>query len=183
MDGDIDIAIVYTEPRVTDAIHDLLWMVRSTILCSPQAAADGRRSDPAKFIAACDLLHVKLENRPRHLFWEMLVRSIGRPDLAVDRGLVFDTPQLAAQYAMLGDGLVLADPLLFAEEIKAGRLVQPFDIWLDEGFGYYLTTHPEDLSNEAVALFRSWLIARFSADKARESENAAAEAPRLRPTK
>jgi len=57
------------------------------------------------------------------------------------------------------------------------------DISLDEGYGYYLTTHPEDLSNEAVALFRSWLIARFSADKARESESAATEAPGLRAAK
>src|SRR6202044_3840936 len=131
--------------------------------------------------AACDLLHVKLENRPRHLFWEMFVRSIGRPDLSVDRGMVFDTWQLAVQYAYLGDGLALTDPLLFAEDIQAGRLVQPFDIWLDEGFGYYLTTHPEDLSNEAVALFRSWLIARFAREKARGSEPAAAaEAPRLK---
>ncbi len=111
MDGDIDIAIVYTEPRVTDAIHDLLWMVRATILCSPKLLQTIDRSDPAKFIASCDLLHVKFEDRPRHFFWEMLARSIGRPDLAVDRGLVFDTPQLAAQYAMLGDGLALADPL------------------------------------------------------------------------
>ena len=53
---------------------------------------------------------------------------------------------------MMGDGLALLDPLLFHEEIKAGRLVRPFDLWLDEGYGYYLTTHPEDLSNEAVAL-------------------------------
>ena len=67
---------------------------------------------------------------------------------------------------MIGDGLALVDPLLFHEEIKAGRLVRPFDLWLDEGYGYYLTTHPEDLSNEAVALFRSWLIARFSAGPA-----------------
>jgi DNA-binding transcriptional LysR family regulator len=184
MDGDIDIAIVYTEPRVTDAIHDLLWMVRSTILCSPKLLQTVDRTDPARFIAACDLLHVKLEDRPRHFFWEMLARSIGRPDLAVDRGLVFDTSQLAAQYSMLGDGLVLADPLLFAEEIKAGRLVRPFDIWLDEGYGYYLTTHPEDLSNEAVALFRSWLIARFAADRARSGEEGAGvESPRLRAAK
>ena len=173
MDGDIDIAIVYTEPRVTDAIHDLLWMVRSTILCSPKLLQSVDRSDPAKFIAACDLLHVKLEDRPRHFFWEMLARSIGRPD----------TSQLAVQYSVLGDGLVLADPLLFAEEIKAGRLVRPFDIWLDEGYGYYLTTHPEDLSNEAVALFRSWLIARFSADAAAETEPPNPEALRLRAAK
>ena len=40
--------------------------------------------------------------------------------------------------------------------------MRPFDLWLDEGYGYYLTTHPEDLSNEAVSLFRSWSIARFA---------------------
>ena len=92
---------------------------------------------------------------------------------------------------MMGDGLALLDPLLFHEEIKAGRLVRPYDLWLDEGYGYYLTTHPEDLSNEAVALFRSWLIARFAAGatavrragtrRGRDAEAAAApaEPPKL----
>jgi DNA-binding transcriptional LysR family regulator len=166
VDGDVDIAIVYSEPRVTDAILDLLWMVRSTILCSPKLlqGLGVDRADPARLIASCDLLHVKVEDRPRHFFWEMLTRSLGRPDLPVDRGLVFDTAQLAVQYALSGDGLVLADPMLFQEEIRSGRLVRPFDIGIEEGYGYYLTTHPEDLNNEAVALFRSWLIARFSAE-------------------
>ena len=76
---------------------------------------------------------------------------------------------------MSGDGVALIDPRLFHEEIKAGRLVQPFDLWIDEGYGYYLTTHPEDLSNEAVALFRSWLIARFAAGKAAEPDASRAE--------
>jgi DNA-binding transcriptional LysR family regulator len=186
VDGDIDIAIVYSEPRVTDAIHDLLWMVRSTLLCSPKLLEGIDASDSGRLIAANDLLHLKIDGRPRHFFWEMFVRSIGRPDLAVDRGLVFDTQQLAAQYAMMGDGLALLDPLLFHEEIRAGRLVRPYDLWLDEGYGYYLTTHPEDLSNEAVALFRSWLIARFSAGASArppEPEAAPAEAPKLRAAK
>ena len=159
-------------------------MVRSTLVCSPKLLELIDASDPAKLIAASDLLHLKIDGRPRHFFWEMFVRSIGRPDLAVDRGLVFDTQQLAAQYAMSGDGLALLDPLLFHEEIKAGRLVRPFDLWLDEGYGYYLKiTHPEDLSNEAVALFRSWLIARFSAGRAAEGEAAASEPPKLRAAK
>ena len=186
MDGDIDIAIVYSEPRVTDAIHDLLWMVRSTILCSPQLLHSIERPDPARLIASCDLLHVKIEDRPRHFFWEMMARSLGRPDLSVDRGLVFDTAQLAVQYALSGEGLALADPELFHEEVAAGRLVRPFDISLDEGYGYYLTTHPEDLSNEAVALFRSWLIARFSAQPQAAPELVDApepELPRLRAAK
>jgi DNA-binding transcriptional LysR family regulator len=186
VDDDIDIAIVYSEPRVSDSILDLLWMVRSTILCSPKLIESNDHADPARFIAANDLLHVKVDGHPRHFFWEMLARAIGRPDLAVDRGLVFDTQQLAAQYAMLGDGLALADPLLFADEIAAGRLVRPFDIGLDEGYGYFLTTHPEDLSNEAVALFRSWLIARISGGAGEaplETDAAPPEPPRLRAAK
>jgi DNA-binding transcriptional LysR family regulator len=198
VDGDVDIAIIYSEPRVTDAILDLLWMVRSTILCSPKLVQTIDRSDPARVIAASDLLHVKVEDRPRHFFWEMLARSLGRPDLAVDRGLVFDTAQLAVQYALSGDGLVLADPQLFQEEVRSGRLVRPFDIALEEGYGYYLTTHPEDLNNEAVALFRSWLIARFAAETAAAaaasiappspsappaSEASEAERPKLRAAK
>jgi DNA-binding transcriptional LysR family regulator len=161
-------------------------MVRSTLLCSPKLLEEMDGSDPARLITASDLLHLKIDGRARHFFWEMFVRSIGRPDIAVDRGLVFDTQQLAAQYAMMGDGLALLDPLLFHEEIKAGRLVRPFDLWLDEGYGYYLTTHPEDLSNEAVALFRSWLIARFSGGapaRPPEPEPVAPEPPKLRAAK
>ena len=160
-DNEADIAVIYSEPRVSDTIFDLLWMVKLTILCSPRLIGAGKPEIGA-LIAANDLLHVKLDDRPRHYFWEMLSRAVNRPDLKTDRGLVFDTSQLAAQYAMSGEGLALVDPMLFRDEIAEGKLVRPFDISLDDGYGYYLSTHPEDLSNEAVALFRSWLIARFS---------------------
>ncbi len=56
---------------------------------------------------------------------------------------------------------MLVDTNLFSEEIRAGRLVRPFDVTLDDGYGYYLVTHPEGLSDTAIALFRSWLIDRF----------------------
>jgi DNA-binding transcriptional LysR family regulator len=162
IDGDVDIAIIYSEPRVTDAIHDLLWMVRLTILCSPEVVERTKAKTAAELLAANDLLHVKLDDRPRHYLWGLLTRSIGRPDLPVDRGLVFDTSQLAVQYAMSGEGLALVDPFVFPEEIASGRLVRPFDVSVDDGYGYYLTTQAEDLSNEPVALFRSWLIRRFA---------------------
>ena len=161
-DDEVDIAIVYSEPRVTDAIHDLLWTARSTILCSPALLDGYDRANPAKLLETNDLLHVTLGDRPKYHMWRSLARAIGRPELAVDRGLVFDSAPLAVQYALSGDGVALADPLLFEDDLKTGRLVRPFDIWVDEGHGYYLATHPEDLSGEAVALFRTWLIARFA---------------------
>jgi DNA-binding transcriptional LysR family regulator len=68
---------------------------------------------------------------------------------------------LAAQYALSGHGIALVDPNLFAEEIGAGRLVKPYGATLDTGYGHYLTTAPEGLSDTAIGLFRSWLIERF----------------------
>jgi DNA-binding transcriptional LysR family regulator len=79
----------------------------------------------------------------------------------VERGLVFDTAMLAVQYALSGEGVALVDTYLFGDHIRSGRLVKPFSNSLDDGFGYYLITHPEALSDTAVALFRSWLIERF----------------------
>ena len=131
------------------------------MLCSPTALAGGPADLPA-LVARQDPLHVRLGGRAHGHMWELMARAVGRPDLAVDRGLVFDTAQLAVQYALSGDGLALADPMLFRGDIAAGRLVAPFDVRLASGYGYYLVTAPEDL-DEAVGLFRSWLIRRFAA--------------------
>ena len=161
-DNEWDIGIIYSEPSVSDSIHDLLWMVRLTILCSPKLLEGADLSDIGAFVSKHDLLHVMLENRPRHYLWEIFMRQIGRADLAADRGVVFDTARLAVQYALSGEGICLVDPMLFSEEMASGKLVRPFDVSVPDGYGYYLTVHPELLNNEAVAFFRSWLIKRFA---------------------
>ncbi len=159
-DGEVAIAIVYSEPRVADAILDLLWMERLEVVCSPRLLADGA-SDLVSLIANRDLLHVRLGGRPHQHMWELMARAVGRPDLSLDRGIVFDTAQLAVQYALSGEGVALVDPMLFRDDLSAGRLVSPFETQVASGYGYYLVTAPEDL-DEAVALFRSWLIRRFA---------------------
>lgn len=160
-EGEVAIAIVYSEPKVTDAILDLLWMERLTVLCSPRLVAGGVPDLPT-LMAGQDLLHVRIGGRPHQYMWELMARAIGRPDLNVQHGLVFDTAQLAVQYALSGEGLALVDPMLFREDIAAQRLVAPYETRIASGYGYYLVTAPEDL-DEAVALFRSWIIRRFSA--------------------
>ena len=74
---------------------------------------------------------------------------------------MFDTAVLAVQYALSGEGVALVDNYLFSDYIRTGQLVRPFEQTLDDGYGYYLITHPEALSDTAIALFRSWLIGRF----------------------
>jgi DNA-binding transcriptional LysR family regulator len=156
---DVDAALIYAKPHVSERVANLLWMARVTPLCHPLVAARAG-AGLRDFLAANELLHTKVESESRHLLWQMLVRQAG-VDVEVERGLVFDTAALAAQYAMSGEGVALLDPRLFAAELQSGRLVAPFDITVESGFGYYLTVHPEDLADPAIARFRTWMIERF----------------------
>ena len=81
------------------------------------------------------------------------------------RGLSFDTAISAMQYAAAGGGLALADVDMFAGEIAKGELVAPFKEVFEDGFGYYLKFHAEDLADPVVAVFRNWMLARFSAQR------------------
>jgi DNA-binding transcriptional LysR family regulator len=159
--SDVDVAVVYSKPTVTDLVTDLLWPVRLSVLCHPEIAARHAGKSLGAFIEANEIVHVRIADLPRHHMWAQFVRQSGIGPVNFERGLVFDTAVLAVQYALSGAGIVLVDSNLFGEEIRAGRLVKPFEASLDDGFGYYLITHPEGLSDTAIALFRSWLIERF----------------------
>ena len=159
--GDVDVAVVYSKPTVTELVTDLLWPVRLSMLCHPSVAERHAGADLASFIAANELVHVRIADSPRHHCWTQFAKQAHLGNLSVERGLVFDTAVLAVQYALSGEGIALVDSYLFADYVRTGKLVKPFEVSLDDGYGYYLTTHPEALSDTAVALFRSWLIERF----------------------
>jgi DNA-binding transcriptional LysR family regulator len=159
--SDVDVAVVYSKPTVTDLVRDLLWPVRLSVLCHPQIAAKFAGQSLQQFVEGNELVHVRIADLPRHHLWAQYARQANLASVNIERGLVFDTAILAVQYALSGEGLILVDTNLFGEELRTGRLVRPFDVSLDEGYGYYLITHPEALGDTAIALFRSWLIERF----------------------
>ena len=107
---------------------------------------------------------MRVEGLPRRHFWSQFARQAGLQGLDVERGLVFDTEILTVQYVLSGSGIALVDLDLFRDHLAAGRLVQPYGATLSDGFGYYLVTDPEALSDTATALFRSWLIEQFGPD-------------------
>ncbi len=159
--SDVDVAVIYSKPIVTHMIADLLWPVRLSLLCHPSLAAKHAGKDLPTFLADNELIHVRLAELPRHHLWAQFLRQAGISSVNFERGLVFDTATLAVQYALSGEGVVLVDENLFSEEIRSGQLVKPHEGTLDDGYGYYLITHPETLGDTAIALFRSWLIERF----------------------
>ena len=89
--GDVDVAVVYSKPTVTDLVTDLLWPVRLSVLCHPNIAAAHRGKDLAAFIEANEIVHVRIADLPRHHVWTQFVRQEGLKGVNIERGLVFDT--------------------------------------------------------------------------------------------
>jgi LysR family glycine cleavage system transcriptional activator len=58
--------------------------------------------------------------------------------------------------------VALADLDMFARELASGELVAPFKTSFEDGYGYYLKFHAEDLADPVIATFRSWIISRFT---------------------
>ncbi len=163
---DVDAAVVFSRPAGGTHVSDLLWMVQVTPMCHPKVAERARAAaSPEAFLARAELLHVRLERKPRFLLWETFARQTGlQADVA--RGLAFDTSALAAQYALSGEGVALLDTRMFAREVAEGKLVAPFPLVAEDGYGYFLNIQPEDLADPAVAAFRGWIIQRFADSQA-----------------
>jgi len=159
--SDADVAVMYSKPQISSLVTDLLWPEKLGLLCHPDWAKKQAHHSLSEFIQQSELLHTRIEEYPRHYLWGEWLKQEQIPMALADRGLIFDTALLAVQYALSGEGVALVDLNLFKDEIASGKLVQPFPATMDAGFGYYLVTHPEALSDTAIAIFRQWLIEQF----------------------
>jgi DNA-binding transcriptional LysR family regulator len=158
--GEVDMAIVFDRPSVDEKVADLLWLVRVAPLCSPATAGEAAGKSLEAFLRGSELLHVKLEGEPRSLLWAAYA---DQQRLRIDTagGMAFDTAISAVHYAMVANGVVLADIDMFAGDIASGRLIMPYDRASADGFGYYLKTNVEDLTDPAIVALRDWIIRHF----------------------
>ena len=156
-----DVAVVYDRPGGSEAVRDLLWMVREIPACAPALARRATGMDLAGFLRATVLLHVKHPGEPPGLLWDAYASHQGIT-LPPARSLAFETAVLAIECALDGGGVALVDPDMFARELAEGLLVTPFPAVRESGFGYYLAVHPEDVTDPAVAALRTWVVQRLT---------------------
>jgi LysR family transcriptional regulator, regulator of gene expression of beta-lactamase len=132
------------------SVHALpLQLAPLAPLCTPELAATLAR--PA------DLRRCTLLRSYRTDDWPAWARAAGCDALHA-RGPQFDSSVLMVQAALLGSGVALAPPSMFARELAEGRLVQPFAVEVDMG-RYWLTRHLGREPSTALRAFTAWLQA------------------------
>jgi class 3 adenylate cyclase len=137
--------------------HRLL-PIEFTPLCSPQllARAGGLKTPT-------DLLRLPLFD-DREGWWQQWFALTGESDVKLTHSPSFQviTQAMLAQAVLAGHGVAVLMPFLFAPEIEAGRMVQPFDLVCRSELSYWLV-YPEEYEKLAkVRAFRDWLLASMS---------------------
>ncbi|MCJ8208005.1 transcriptional regulator GcvA [Pseudomonas sp. RGM2987] len=91
--------------------------------------------------------------------WNLWLDAAGQPqELAEGSRLTFDLAMMAVQAAIDGLGVCIGRSTYVDEDLKAGRLVAPFDLKLKSDLGFYLVTPLESANSTKVQAFRGWLI-------------------------
>jgi LysR family glycine cleavage system transcriptional activator len=91
--------------------------------------------------------------------WQVWLTAAGVKGIDSSRGVSFDSPLIAYQAAMDGLGVALGRQALVTPDLKAGRLVVPFDFKMATGdFAYYLVYPPEAIRRRKIKAFRDWIV-------------------------
>jgi LysR family glycine cleavage system transcriptional activator len=98
---------------------------------------------------------------PRDDWWPVWFAAAGlEPPAALSRpGVDVETQQIAAVLAVAGHGLALVHPSFVTEEVRSGKLIQPFPLMASTGFSYFLVYPRATRLSRKTRLFRDWILA------------------------
>ena len=151
--AEFDVAIRATEKIEPGLIGHALAKVEFAPMLTPQLVEQYQVREPA------DLFRVPwiTADDPWLAAWLQLagVTDVVVPDKPF---MSLGSQQLEAAAVLAGRGVAMMTPLFYADEIAAGRLVQPFSTVGWEGH-YYWFVYPEARRNwPKIKAFRDWII-------------------------
>ena len=131
-------------------------------VCSPKIIKKGK-----ELCDSCDLtdiqhytlLHSEYdESDPSWPGWAMWLATAGIEGIDTSHGIYFNQSDMLLEAAIEGQGIGLVAAPLAANDIAAGRLVQPFETSLPVRLSYHFVTSKQKARNAKVIAFREWIF-------------------------
>lgn len=134
-----------------------------TPMCSPDLLKGPNGIKRPEDLANHVLLHNhSMDYDSKAPTWESWLKAAGVLNVDASRGTHFNLPDHGLQGAIDGAGIVMGWRSLWAADVKAGRVVEPFDLILPLGSTFYLT-YPESYSlRPNISVLRNWLMRELS---------------------
>ncbi|MEZ2129273.1 MULTISPECIES: LysR substrate-binding domain-containing protein [unclassified Sinorhizobium] len=135
-------------PR-TEARH--LVDTKMVTVISPELLAKG-----SAFHRPEDLLQYVLLHEENRSLWNRWFTAAGVSGGGFDRGPIFADGSLVLQAALRGHGVAMVDALLAEQDIRNGRLIQPFETAIQHG-AYWLVSRDFRHLSEPAGKFARWV--------------------------
>ena len=139
--------------------RDLILTERLIVVCAPSLLTER----PLRELS--DLKrHTLLHDDPRDR-WVLWLRRHGISDVDPFRGPGFTQSSLVLQAAVEGQGVAIVGATLAADDLAAGRLVQPFADTVPTDYSYWLVAPEAAAERPKIKAFRDWLLAEAAAER------------------
>ena len=156
-EGECEVGIRCGIPPWPGLKSELLLPIHLSPLCTP-ALLEGRHpvNRPAD-LRRHKLIHADVAGHVRGEEWDIWLAAAGEHGLEGGKGLHFREPALALQAAADGLGVCMGYLEFVQEELRSGRLVQPFDLIVRHPFSYYLVTRKGRPPVDDARVFAAWI--------------------------
>ncbi|MDG4855518.1 MULTISPECIES: transcriptional regulator GcvA [unclassified Mesorhizobium] len=164
---DVDIGIRFGTGKYPGLCAHRLFENIIIPVCSPALLASGPPLKEPRDLFHHTLAHIEWSRQgvtwPN---WSMWMHAAGVEDFDDSRTLVFGSSADAAQAALDGNAVALADFAMVANDLSQGRLIRPFELGIKVAaeFAYFLV-YPEAMKDDArIVAFREWLLDEVTKD-------------------
>lgn len=142
-----------------------LFPIEYTPVCTPEFRDRNGLTQPS------DLLAVRRFGSPGWWRRWLMEAGVQNPEDGNQMGLVLGVQAMDVAVTLLGQGVAMVVPIFFAEELKSGRLVQPFQHVVQDGRSYFLVYPEARRRSRKIQLFRDWIIAEAEATRSAAEHN------------
>lgn len=151
---DVDIGIRYGRGQWSNLLAERLVSEDVMPVCAPSLLKGPNGLKKPADLRRFNLLHIG--SFPDD--WQVWLTAAGVKGVDASRGVSFDFALAAYQAAMDGLGVALGRNPLVEPDLKAGRLVVPFEFKRSSDFAYYLVYPPEAIRRRKIKAFRDWIV-------------------------
>jgi LysR family glycine cleavage system transcriptional activator len=163
---DVDLGIRYGSGDYTGLCADRLLDEAVFPVCSPALLEGEHPLLTPEDLRWHELLHVddavSTDFWPN---WEVWLYSAGVGHLSTRKGMQFSDSAMALQMAVKGRGVALGSRVMSSSDLRAGRLVRPFQVNMPLELAYWLVCPAAIAETPRVAAFRDWVMSEARADQ------------------
>ncbi|WP_294923778.1 LysR substrate-binding domain-containing protein [uncultured Paracoccus sp.] len=159
-----DIGIVSGTPTPDFLIRRPLFKYNIIAVCHPRLMQGPNAIRSINDLRHQQLLNDESLNGTDNVSWESWLARAGADSFDVSGGIRFNNAFAAYRFAADGHGVVLAKDLLVQNELRDGRLINPFNVSVPSLHTYDFVCSYEKAKSKPVSQFWDWLVSEARSD-------------------